>query len=211
MSAAARPTGGRTGPVDQDKRDAGSRRSGAPVCSCASHICGPRWPNGPIARNGRRRGSSAPSPNSRSPSAPGAASSVICWKPIYHPTKRSTASTSPTCHAQPCPCRSPGLRRRRAQSRQDLLLLGPSGSGRTHISAATRRTLVENGYRVLFTQTTELMQRLRTARQNLALDAAITTPDRYNLLALADTSAAACSSPLTCQFISGTRCSSIPP
>ena len=43
----------------------------------------------------------------------------------------------------------------------NLLLFGPPGSGKTHISAAIGRALVENGYRVLFTRTTDLVQRCR--------------------------------------------------
>ena len=70
----------------------------------------------------------------------------------------------------------------------NLLLFGPPGSGKTHISAAIGRTLVENGYRVLFTRTTDLVQRLQTARQQLALEAAITKLDRYDLLMLDDLS-----------------------
>ncbi len=70
----------------------------------------------------------------------------------------------------------------------NLLLFGPPGSGKTHISAAIGRALVENGYRVLFTRTTDLVQRLQSARQDLALEAAITRLDRYDLLMLDDLS-----------------------
>jgi DNA replication protein DnaC len=70
----------------------------------------------------------------------------------------------------------------------NLLLFGPPGSGKTHIAAALGRALVENGYRVLFTRTTDLVQRLQTARQELALEAAITKLDRYDLLVLDDLS-----------------------
>src|SRR6202022_3097618 len=59
---------------------------------------------------------------------------------------------------------------------------------KTHISAAIGRALVENGYRVLFTRTTDLVQRLQTARQDLALEAAIARLDRYDLLMLDDLS-----------------------
>jgi len=68
----------------------------------------------------------------------------------------------------------------------NLLLFGPPGSGKTHISAAISRALVESGYRVLFTRTTELVQRLQAARQDLALEAALTKLDRYDLLVLDD-------------------------
>ena len=71
---------------------------------------------------------------------------------------------------------------------KNLLLFGPPGSGKTHVSAAIGRSLVENGYRVLFTRTTELVQRLQAARQELALEAAIAKLDRYDLLMLDDLS-----------------------
>ena len=67
-------------------------------------------------------------------------------------------------------------------------MFGPPGSGKTHIAAALGRSLVENGYRVLFTRTTELVQRLQAARQELALEAALTKLDRYDLLVLDDLS-----------------------
>jgi DNA replication protein DnaC len=70
----------------------------------------------------------------------------------------------------------------------NLLLFGPPGSGKTHISAAIGRALIENGYRVLFTRTTDLVQRLQAARQQLILEAAITKLDRYDLLVLDDLS-----------------------
>lgn len=62
-----------------------------------------------------------------------------------------------------------------------------SGIART-VTAAIGRALVENGYRVLFTRTTDLVQRLQVARQQLALEAAIGRLDRYDLLVLDDLS-----------------------
>ena len=47
---------------------------------------------------------------------------------------------------------------------------------------------MENGYRVLFTRTTDLVQRLQTARQELGLAAAIDKLDRFHLLVLDDLS-----------------------
>lgn len=67
-----------------------------------------------------------------------------------------------------------------------ILLFGPSGSGKSHLAAALGHALVENGYRVLFTRTTDLVQRLQQARQALALENAIEKLDKYHLLILDD-------------------------
>jgi len=68
----------------------------------------------------------------------------------------------------------------------NILLFGPSGSGKSHLAAALGHSLVENGYRVLFTRTTEVVQRLQTARQALSLDGAIDRLDKYHLIILDD-------------------------
>lgn len=68
----------------------------------------------------------------------------------------------------------------------NLLAFGPPGSGKTHLSAALGHALVENGYRVLFTRTTDLVQRLQVARQELSLTSAIDKLDKYDLLILDD-------------------------
>jgi len=70
----------------------------------------------------------------------------------------------------------------------NLLLFGPPGAGKSHIGAAIGRALVENGYRVLFTRTTDLVQKLQQSRQALQLEAAIAKLDKYHLLALDDLS-----------------------
>ena len=67
-----------------------------------------------------------------------------------------------------------------------ILLFGPSGSGKSHLCAAFGHALVENGYRVLFTRTTDLVQRLQQARQALSLESAIEKLDKYHLLILED-------------------------
>lgn len=64
----------------------------------------------------------------------------------------------------------------------NLLLFGPPGVGKSHVASAIGRTLVENGYRVLFTRTTDLVQRLQQARQTLQLEAAVAKLDKYHLL-----------------------------
>ena len=67
-----------------------------------------------------------------------------------------------------------------------VLCFGPPGSGKTHLSAALAHALVENGFRVLFTRTTDLVQKLQAARQDLTLAAAIDKLDKFDLLVLDD-------------------------
>jgi DNA replication protein DnaC len=68
----------------------------------------------------------------------------------------------------------------------NVLIFGPPGGGRSHLSAALGLALVENGWRVLFARTTDLVQRLQVARRELALESAIRKLDRYDLLILDD-------------------------
>lgn len=70
----------------------------------------------------------------------------------------------------------------------NLLAFGPPGGGKSHLAAALGYALVENGYRVLFTRTTDLVQRLQAARQDLSLASAIDKLDKYHLLILDDLS-----------------------
>jgi DNA replication protein DnaC len=68
----------------------------------------------------------------------------------------------------------------------NLILFGPPGTGKSHLAAALGYALIENGWRVLFTRTTDLVQRLQVARRELALEAAIAKLDKYHLLILDD-------------------------
>lgn len=68
----------------------------------------------------------------------------------------------------------------------NLILFGPPGSGKSHLAAAIGLALVENGWRVLFARTTDLVQKLQVARRELALEAAIARLDKYHLLILDD-------------------------
>jgi DNA replication protein DnaC len=49
----------------------------------------------------------------------------------------------------------------------NVLLFGSPGGGKSHLAAAIGLALVETGWRVLFTRTTDLVQKLQVARQNL--------------------------------------------
>ena len=68
----------------------------------------------------------------------------------------------------------------------NVLLFGPPGGGKSHLAFAIGLALVENGYRVLFTRTTDLVQKLQIARRDLGLEAAISRLDRFDLLILDD-------------------------
>jgi DNA replication protein DnaC len=68
----------------------------------------------------------------------------------------------------------------------NLLLFGPPGGGKSHLAAAIGLALVENGWRVLFTRTTDLVQKLQLARRELDLEGAINRLDRFDLLILDD-------------------------
>ncbi len=68
----------------------------------------------------------------------------------------------------------------------NILLFGPPGGGKSHLAAALGLALVQNGRRVLFVRTTDLVQRLQVARRELVLEAAISKLDKYRLLILDD-------------------------
>jgi DNA replication protein DnaC len=68
----------------------------------------------------------------------------------------------------------------------NILLFGPPGVGKSHLSSAIGLALIENGYRVLFTRTTDLVQKLQEARRDLALESAIAKLDKFDLPILDD-------------------------
>jgi DNA replication protein DnaC len=45
----------------------------------------------------------------------------------------------------------------------NLLLFGPPGGGKSHLASAIGLALIENGWKVLFTRTTDLVQKLQVA------------------------------------------------
>src|SRR6201746_2578927 len=68
----------------------------------------------------------------------------------------------------------------------NLLLIGGPGGGKTHLASAIGLALVENGWRVLFARTSDLVQKLQVARRELGLESAINRLDRFHLLILDD-------------------------
>ena len=68
----------------------------------------------------------------------------------------------------------------------NLILFGPPGCGKSNLAAAIGLALIENGWRVLFARTSDLVQKLQVARRELALEAAIAKLDKYHLLVLDD-------------------------
>ena len=73
---------------------------------------------------------------------------------------------------------------RRPDTRQ--YVAASTGGGKSHLAAAIGLALIENGWRVLFTRTTDLVQKLQVARRELDLEAAINRLDRFDLLILDD-------------------------
>ena len=69
-----------------------------------------------------------------------------------------------------------------------ILIFGPPGVGKSHLGCGIGHALVDAGYRVLYTRTSELVQRLQAARQSLQLPQALAKLDRFDLLILDDLS-----------------------
>lgn len=70
----------------------------------------------------------------------------------------------------------------------NILVFGPPGVGKSHLSAGIGHALIDAGYRVLFIRTSDLVQRLQAARQSLTLPALLAKLDKYDLLCLDDLS-----------------------
>ena len=75
---------------------------------------------------------------------------------------------------------------RRLDQGANLILVGPPGGGKSHLAAAVGLALIENGFRVLYARTTDLVRRLRIVRRELALEAAIHKLHKHHLLILDD-------------------------
>ena len=68
----------------------------------------------------------------------------------------------------------------------NLIAIGNSGTGKSHVLCAIGHALVEAGKRVLYSSTTEMVQKLQAARRDLALEAALAKLDKFDLIILDD-------------------------
>lgn len=72
------------------------------------------------------------------------------------------------------------------QNASNILIFGPSGTGKTHVSSALGRSMVELGKWVKFLPATTLVQQLQQAKLQLQLPAFLVKLDRYDLLIIDD-------------------------
>lgn len=73
-----------------------------------------------------------------------------------------------------------------AQRAENVLLIGPSGVGKSHIGAALALHLIEQGIRVKWFAATALVQLLQQAKKELELLTAMSRLDKYRVLILDD-------------------------
>jgi DNA replication protein DnaC len=69
---------------------------------------------------------------------------------------------------------------------ENLLVFGLPGRGKSHVVAAIGHELIQRGYRVLFTPTFALVQRLLAAKRDLRLERELTALDIYHAVILDD-------------------------
>ena len=114
-----------------------------------------------------------------SPSAAAAGSSGISPRLAFRPAKRSTPSTSTPCRWSPRRRSWPWPPATVGSARAPICSCSARPAAANSISAAAiGLALVENGWRVLFTRTTDLVQKLQIARRDLQLEAAIDRLDQ---------------------------------
>lgn len=73
-----------------------------------------------------------------------------------------------------------------AHRADNVLLLGPSGTGKTHVATALAANLIDSGVRVKLFSATALVQLLQQAKRELDLLAAMTRLDKYRVLVIDD-------------------------
>ena len=73
-----------------------------------------------------------------------------------------------------------------AHRADNVLLLGPSGTGKTHLAAALAANLIDSGIRVKLFSAIALVQHLQQAKEALELQVAMTRLDKYRVLIIDD-------------------------
>ena len=68
----------------------------------------------------------------------------------------------------------------------NILIFGPSGTGKTHVCSALGRSMIELGKRVKFVTAVALVQQLQLAKLQLELQTLLSKLDRYDLLIVDD-------------------------
>lgn len=68
----------------------------------------------------------------------------------------------------------------------NIVIFGPSGVGKTHLAAAIGQSMIEHGFRCLFSSTTSLVQKLQQARKEYRLPEMLNKLGRIPLLILDD-------------------------
>ena len=69
---------------------------------------------------------------------------------------------------------------------ENLLAFGLPGRGKTHLVCAVGHELVQRGYRIFFTPTFALVQRLLVAKRDLRLEKELAALDRFDAIVLDD-------------------------
>lgn len=72
------------------------------------------------------------------------------------------------------------------KNKENLLIFGNSGTGKTHLASAIAYSLIEKGLKAFFTSTTTLVQKLQAARQKLILPQTLAKLDLFQVIVLDD-------------------------
>jgi len=68
----------------------------------------------------------------------------------------------------------------------NIIAIGNSGTGKTHVLCAIGHALIEAGHRVFYARTSDLVQKLQAARRDLVIEAALAKLDKFDLIILDD-------------------------